>query len=56
MLFSARNFCTTSDVSNATADLRKIPNEAFRRCFQKWQDRWSKCVCVCAQGSYFEGD
>jgi hypothetical protein len=21
--------------------------EAFRRCFQQWQDRWSKCVCVC---------
>jgi len=33
---------------------RKIPKEAFCRCFQQWQDRWSKCVC--AQGSYFEGD
>jgi len=31
---------------NATAELRKIPKEAFRRCFQQWQDRWSKCVCV----------
>jgi hypothetical protein len=40
--------------SNATAELRKLPKVAFRRCFQQWQDRWIKCVC--AQGSYFEGD
>jgi len=40
--------------SNATAKLRKIPKEAFRRCFQQWQDRWSKYVC--AQKSYFEDD
>jgi hypothetical protein len=32
---------------NATAELRKIPKEAFRWCFQQWQDLWSKCVCVC---------
>ena len=30
-----------------TAELGKIPKEAFRRCFQQWQDGWSKCVCVC---------
>ena len=48
-------FATMEDIkSNATAELRKIRKEAFRRCFQQWQDRWSKCVC--AQGSYFEGD
>jgi hypothetical protein len=40
--------------SNAMAELWKIPNEAFHRCFQQWQDQWSKCVR--AQGSYFEGD
>jgi hypothetical protein len=39
---------------DATAKLRKILKETFRRCFQQWQDRWSKYVC--AQGSYFEGD
>ncbi|KDR06890.1 hypothetical protein L798_03371 [Zootermopsis nevadensis] len=49
------HFATMEDItSNAMAELRKIPNEAFRRCFQQWQDRWSKCVR--AQGSYFEGD
>jgi hypothetical protein len=31
---------------NATAELRKIPKETFRRCFQQWQDRWSKCACA----------
>ena len=60
-------FATMEDIkSNATTELRKIPEEAFRRSFQQWQDRWNKyvcvcvCVCVCAraraQGSYFEGD
>jgi hypothetical protein len=38
--------------SIATAELRKIPKEPFRRCFRQWQDRWSKCVR--AQESYFE--
>jgi hypothetical protein len=60
-------FATMEDIkSNATAQLRKIPKEAFQRGFQQWQHRWNKCVCVCvcmcvrararAQGSYFEGD
>jgi len=48
-------FATMENIKwNATTELQKIPKEAFRRCFQQWQDRWSKCVC--AQGSYFEGD
>jgi len=48
-------FATMEDIkSNATAKLGRIPKEAFHRCFQQWQERWSKRVC--AQGSYFEGD
>ena len=48
-------FATMADIkSDAIAKLRKIAKEAFRWCFQQWQDRWSKCVC--AQGSYFEDD
>jgi len=32
-------FATMEDIqSNAMAELRKIPKEAFRRCFQQWQD------------------
>ncbi|PNF43072.1 hypothetical protein B7P43_G02720 [Cryptotermes secundus] len=49
------HFATMEDTkSNATAELRKIPKEAFHRCFQQWQDRWS--MCLRAQGSYFESD
>jgi hypothetical protein len=40
--------------SNAMDEIRKIPEEAFRRCFQQRQDRWSKFVR--AQGPNFEGD
>ena len=47
-------FATMEDIkSNATAELRRIPKEAFRQCFQPCQGRWSKCVR--AQGFYFEG-
>jgi hypothetical protein len=53
--FLGEEFATMEDIkSNATAELQKIKKEAFRQCFQQWQDRWSKCVC--AQGSYFVGD
>jgi len=41
-------FTTMEDIKwNAMAELRQIPKEAFCRCFQQWQDRWSMCVCVC---------
>jgi hypothetical protein len=37
-------FTVAEDIkSNATAELQKIPKEAFRRGLQQWQDRWSKC-------------
>jgi len=39
---------------NATDLLNIIPQEAFQKCFQQWQDRWKKCVHH--QGDYFEGD
>jgi hypothetical protein len=32
-------FPTMEDIkSNATAELQKIPKEAFQWCFQQWQD------------------
>jgi hypothetical protein len=44
-------FATMEDVKlNVISKLQEILKEAF----QQWQDQWSKCVC--AQGSYFEGD
>jgi hypothetical protein len=39
-------FATMNIKSNATAVLRKMPKEVFRLCFQQWQDRLRKCVCV----------
>jgi hypothetical protein len=41
-------FGTMEDInSNATAELRKIPKEAFRRCFQQSRIEGAS-VCVCA--------
>jgi hypothetical protein len=41
------HFAPTEDIKwNSTAELQKIPKEAFCRCFQQWQDRWSKRVCA----------
>uniref|UniRef100_A0A8C4X9K6 Protein GVQW3-like n=1 Tax=Erpetoichthys calabaricus TaxID=27687 RepID=A0A8C4X9K6_ERPCA len=41
-------FSTVEDIqSSGTPELWEIPQEAFRRCFQQWQNRWSTCVCVC---------
>jgi hypothetical protein len=35
-------FASMEDIkSNATAELWKIPKEAFLWCFQQWQDGWS---------------
>jgi hypothetical protein len=35
-----------------------VPNtlteHAFRDAFQKWQNRWERCICL--EGDYFEGD
>jgi len=41
-------------MQNMTAQLNMIPQEAFQKCFQQWQDCWKKCVHY--QGDYFEGD
>ena len=34
-----------------TVELRSI-SEEFKRCFQKWQRHWEKCVHL--QGEYFK--
>jgi len=49
-----KRFESREDImQNATDLLKKIPQEAFQKCFQQWQDRWK---CVHHQGDYFEGD
>ena len=45
-----RRFESRKDIiEKTTAELRSIPEEEFKRCFQKWQRRWEKCVHL--QGS-----
>lgn len=39
---------------NATKDLLAIPKDEFKKCFQKWEERWNKVVAY--GGEYFEGD
>jgi hypothetical protein len=47
MSLKETHFATMEDIKwNATSDLWKTPKEAFRRCFQQWQNRWSKFVCA----------
>jgi hypothetical protein len=61
-LFPALKLClketylvTVEDIKwDVTAELRKIPTEAFSRYSQQWQDRRS--YSVRAEGSYFEGE
>jgi len=55
MLLKGTRFESREDIMrNATAQMYMIPQEAFQKCFQQWQDRWKKCVHY--QGDYFEGD
>ena len=50
-----RRFESQEDIrKKSTEELRSIPEEEFKTCFQKWQKRWEKCVHT--QGEYFEGD
>jgi hypothetical protein len=37
-----------------TRQLMAIPKKEFSDCFEKWKERWDKCVR--SQGEYFEGD
>jgi hypothetical protein len=54
MVLMGTRFGTMQDIkSNATAELLKIPKEAFRRCFQ--QNRIDG-ASVCARGFNFEDD
>jgi hypothetical protein len=39
---------------NVTPSLKAIPKKALPKCFQQWQDHWSKCVG--AEEQLFEYD
>ena len=50
-----RHFLSIEEIE---AELQQVLNmlkpEDFNECFQKWQNRWDRCIQ--AQGEYFEGD
>ena len=39
---------------NSRQELKSIPENAFRKCFDDWIIRWQKCII--SGGAYFEGD
>jgi histone-lysine N-methyltransferase SETMAR len=39
---------------NATQQLHSVEKNDFQKCFQQWQERWTKCIV--SDGDYFEGD
>ena len=47
-----------ASIEEIQAELQQILNTLtpadFNECFQKWQNRWDRCIQ--AQGDYFEGD
>jgi len=50
-----RRFVSIQEIQ---AESQKVLNTLtpadFSECFQKWQNRWDRCIQ--AQGNYFEGD
>ena len=47
-----RRFQSREDImKKLTEELGSIPEEEFKRCSEKWQKRWEKCVY--RQGEYF---
>ena len=39
---------------NSRRELKSIPENAFKKCFDDWIIRWHKCII--SGGAYFEGD
>ena len=54
MPLKGRRFQTANEIKeNGTRPLMAIPKKDFSGCFEKWKERWDKCVR--SQGEYFEG-
>ena len=50
-----RHFGTLDNIQKSLTDeLKGIPAEAFKHCYEQWKQRLRRCVA--AQGNYFEGD
>ena len=49
------HFGTLENIQKSVRDMLKtIPIEDFQRCYQKWEQRFHRCVA--AQGNCFDGD
>ena len=54
-ILKGRQFQAREDImKKSTKELGSTPKKKFKRCFEKWQKCWEKCVYH--QGEYFEGD
>jgi len=50
-----RRFVSTEEIQAESQQvLNMLMPEDFNECFEKWQNRWDRCIQ--AQGDYFEGD
>jgi hypothetical protein len=54
MKLKGRRFDDDTIKMNTTRELNMLSREDFQRCFQKWQERWDKCIL--SAEDYFEGD
>jgi hypothetical protein len=41
-------------ITNATNELKVMPQTSFKQCFQRWKRQWERCIA--AHCNYFEGD
>ena len=54
-ILKERYFQSREDImKKSTEELGSIPEEEIKRCFEKYQKRWEKCVY--RQREYFEGE
>jgi hypothetical protein len=55
MKLKGRRFDNADTIKmNTTREPNMLSREDFQRYFQKWQERWDKCIL--SAGVYFEGD
>jgi len=50
-----RRFASIEEIQAESQQILNALKQAdFSECFQKWQNRWDRCIQ--AQGDYFEGE
>jgi hypothetical protein len=46
--------CYSTDIKNATEELKRLSQNNFQECYQRLYSRWQKCLV--AQGDYYEAN